>query len=52
VVELLFHPGIVAAVSVAAIASLTVLRLTRDQIQLTKTLPMLKRVPGIQRLAG
>jgi hypothetical protein len=29
-----------------------VLRLTRDQIQLTKTLPMLRKVPGIQRLAG
>jgi O-antigen/teichoic acid export membrane protein len=51
-VELLFRPGIVAAITVAAIASLTVLRLTRDQIQLTKTLPMLKRIPGIQRLAG
>jgi O-antigen/teichoic acid export membrane protein len=51
-IQLLFDPGIVGAFLVATIASLTVLRLTRDQIQLTKTLPMLRKVPGIQRLAG
>jgi O-antigen/teichoic acid export membrane protein len=51
-VQVLFHPGIVGAFVTATVASLTVLRLTRDQIQLTKTLPMLKRIPGIERLTG
>ncbi|MGH3506327.1 MAG: oligosaccharide flippase family protein, partial [Nocardioidaceae bacterium] len=51
-VQLAFEPGILPALALSALASLAVLRLTRDQIQLTTILPMLRKVPGVRQLAG
>jgi hypothetical protein len=50
--QVVFEPGLVPALAMTTLASLAVLRLTREQIQLTSILPVLRKVPGLRQLAG
>ena len=50
VVQLVFQPGIVAAVAVTAVASLLVLRLSRRWLHLAETFPEVLKVPLLNRL--
>lgn len=49
-VELVFQPGIVVALGVAALASLLVLRLSRRWLHLAETFPEVLKVPLLNRL--
>lgn len=50
--QVIFEPGLVPALAMTTLASLAVLRLTRDQIQLTSILPVLRKVPGLRHVTG
>jgi O-antigen/teichoic acid export membrane protein len=50
VVQLTFQPGIVAAVGVAAVTSVLVLRLSRRWLHLAETFPEVLKVPLLNRL--
>ena len=50
IVDVVFHPDIVAALAVSAVASVLVLRLSRRWLQLGDTFPELARVPLVHRL--
>jgi O-antigen/teichoic acid export membrane protein len=50
VIDFVFHPGIVVALAVGAVASLLVLRLSRKWLSLADTFPELLRVPLVSRL--